>query len=66
MFGSDCLKTCSQRQETIVLSSGESECYGIVKAATLGIGIKSMFRELGFGGRGSSKYGHKHSEEYFI
>ena len=47
MFGSHCLKTYSQTQETIALSSGESEFYGIVKAATMGIGIKSMFKDLG-------------------
>ena len=29
------------------MSSGESEFYGIVKAATMGIGIKSMFKDLG-------------------
>ncbi len=47
MFGSHCLKTYSQMQETIALSSGESEFYGIAKATTMGIGIKSMFRDLG-------------------
>ncbi len=47
MFGSHCLKTYSKTQETIALSSGESGFYGIVKAATMGIGIKSMFKDLG-------------------
>ncbi len=47
MFGSHCLKTHSQTQETIALSSGESEFYGIAKAATMGIGIKSFFKDLG-------------------
>ena len=47
MFGSRCLKTHSQTQETVALSSGGSEFYGIVKAATMGIGIKSMFKDLG-------------------
>ena len=41
MFGSRCLKT------HIALSSGESDFYGIVKAATRGIGIKSMFKDPG-------------------
>ncbi len=41
MLGSRCLETHSQKQETIALSSGDSEFYGIVKAATVGIGIKS-------------------------
>ncbi len=35
MFGSHCLKTHIQMQEIIALSSGESEFYGIVKAATM-------------------------------
>ncbi len=47
MFGSHCLKTYSQMQETIALSSGESEFNGIATAATMGIEIKSMFRDLG-------------------
>ncbi len=47
MFGSHCLKTYSQTQKTIALSSGESEFYGIVKAATTGVGIKSLFGSLG-------------------
>ena len=47
MFGSRCLKTYSQTQETIAESSGDSEFCGIVKAATMGIGIKSMFKDLG-------------------
>ena len=29
------------------MSSGESEFYGIVKAATMGIGITSMFKDMG-------------------
>ncbi len=33
-------------QDTIELSSGESEFYGIVKAATMGVGIKSFFGDL--------------------
>ncbi len=47
MFGSHCLKTHSQTQETITLSSGDSEFYGIVRAATMGVGIKSLFGDLG-------------------
>ncbi len=47
MLGSRCLKTHSQTQETIGLCSGESEFYGIAKAATMGIGIKSMLKGLG-------------------
>ena len=47
MFGSRCLKAYSQTQETLALPFGESEFYGIVKAATMGIGIKSLFKDLG-------------------
>ncbi len=43
MFGSHCLKTCSQTLETIVVSSGESEFNGMVKGAAVGIGVKSLF-----------------------
>ena len=47
MLGSRCLKTWSSTQDVIALSSGEAELYGIVKAATQGIGIQSLFRDLG-------------------
>ena len=47
MFGSRSLKTYSQTEDTIALSSGESEFYGIVKAATMVVGIKSVFGDLG-------------------
>ena len=47
MFGGHCIKTYSQTQETIALSSGESEFYGIVKAASVGLGMKSLLEDLG-------------------
>ena len=47
MFGKHCIKTYSQTQEIVPLSSGESECYLIVKAATLGLGIKGLMADLG-------------------
>ena len=47
MFGSHCIKTYSQTQETIALSSGESEFYGIVKAAAMGLGMKGLMENLG-------------------
>ena len=47
MFGGHCIKTYSQTQETIALSSGESEFYGIVKAATMGLGVKGLMEDLG-------------------
>ena len=49
MFGSHCIKTYSQTQETIALSSGESEFYGIVKAAAMGPGMKGLMEDLGVG-----------------
>jgi hypothetical protein len=47
MFGSHCIKMHSQTQETIALSSGESELYGIVKAAAMGLGVKGLMEDLG-------------------
>ncbi len=47
MFGSHCIKTYSQTQETIALSSGESEFYGIVKAATMGLGMRGLMEDVG-------------------
>ena len=47
MFGRHCVKTYSQTQETIALSSGESEFYGIVKAASVGLGMKNLLKDLG-------------------
>ncbi len=46
MLGSHFLKTHSQTQATIALSSGGSEFYGKAKAATMGVGIKSMFKDM--------------------
>ncbi len=47
MFGGYCIKTYNQTQETIALSSGESEFHGIVKAAAIGLGIKGLMEDLG-------------------
>ena len=47
MFGGHCIKTYSQTQETIALSSGESEFYGIVKVATMGLRMKGLMEDLG-------------------
>ncbi len=46
MRGSCCIKTPSHTQDTIALSSTESEFYGIVEAATMGIGIKRLMGDL--------------------
>ncbi len=47
MLGSHCAKTHSQTLETIALWSGESESYGVVKAATIGLGMKGLLGDLG-------------------
>ncbi len=49
MFGKHCVKTYIQRQDTIALSTGESEFYGIVKAAAMGLGMKGLMEDLGVG-----------------
>ena len=46
-MGSHVLKTWSSTQPTVSLSSGEAECYGVVKAAGLALGQQSLFRDLG-------------------
>ena len=42
MHGLHCLKTWSSTQGIIALSSAEAEYYGIVKAASQGLGLKSL------------------------
>ncbi len=49
IFGDQCIKTYSQMQETIALSSGESEFYGIMEAAAMGLGMKGLMEGLGVG-----------------
>ncbi len=45
--GSHCVKTHSRTQEAVALSSGESEWYGIAKAARMGLGMKGLLKDLG-------------------
>ena len=45
MAGNHCLKASSNIQSTIALSSGESEFYSIVKAASTGMGVRAMYEE---------------------
>jgi hypothetical protein len=47
MFGGHCLKTYSSTQPLIALSVGEAEYYGIVKAGCTGLGVQSLFKDLG-------------------
>ena len=47
MIGDHCVKTYSKTQESIALSSGESEFYGIVQAACHGLEVKGVYEDLG-------------------
>ena len=47
MFGGHCVKSYSSTQPVIALSPGEAEYYVIVKAGTMGIGVWSLFADLG-------------------
>ena len=47
MLGSHCIKAWSSTQQTIALSSGEAEYYGLVKGATIAIGIRGMLCDFG-------------------
>ena len=42
IFGSHCIRSWSSTQSIIALSSGEAEFYGVVKAASVALGLKSM------------------------
>ncbi len=45
-LGSHCIKSYSRMQETVELSSCESKFYGIMKAATVGLGVRSLLKDL--------------------
>ena len=47
MLGSHCLKSWSSTQPSVSLSSGEAEFYGLVKASGIGLGFKSLMKDLG-------------------
>ena len=47
MRDAHCLKVSSHTQSTISVSSGESEPYGIVKCAAIGLGARSMLSDFG-------------------
>ena len=47
MIGSHVLKGWSATQRVIALSSGEAEYYGLVKGASMVLGVKSMHKEMG-------------------
>ena len=47
MRDAHCLKVSSHTQSSISLSGGESEYYGIVKCAAIGLGARSMLSDFG-------------------
>ena len=47
MLGSHMIKSWSSTQGNVALSSGEAESYGLVKGASVAIGVKSMLKEFG-------------------
>ncbi len=47
MFGDHCLKTYSNTQDIMSLSSGGSEFYWIVKVGSIGLGIVGILKDLG-------------------
>jgi hypothetical protein len=49
MFGGHMVKSWSSTQAIVALSSGEAEYYGIVKGASIGLGLKSMLGDFGIG-----------------
>ena len=48
MLGGCAIKSWASTQALIALSSGEAEYYGVVKASSVGLGIKSVMADLGF------------------
>ena len=44
MLGMHLIKTWSVTQSVVSLSSGEAEYYGLVKGASVGLGIRSMLK----------------------
>ena len=46
-FGNHVIKSWSVTQSVIALSSGEAEYYGMVRGGSIGLGMKSMLKELG-------------------
>ena len=47
MLGSHCIKTWSKTQAVIAKSSAEAELYGVVRAATEGLGMATLMGDFG-------------------
>ena len=48
MIGRHCIKSWSKTQAVIAKSSAESELYSVVKGATEGLGLATLFKDMGF------------------
>ena len=48
MLGKCTIKTWRSTQNVVALSSGEAEYYGLVKAASHGIGMRNLLQDLGY------------------
>ena len=46
MAGQHCINTWSSTQQFIALSSGESEYYGLIKAASSALGLQSIYADM--------------------
>ena len=46
MWGTHIIKSWSSTQSVIALSSGEAEYYGMVKGASVGLGMQSVLRDF--------------------
>ena len=47
MHGNHVIKSWSNNQSVIALSSGEAEYYGLVKAASVSNGVKTIMKDMG-------------------
>ena len=48
MLGTHLLKCWSSTQAGVAMSSGEAEFYGAVKGASIGLGMKALYRDIGY------------------
>lgn len=48
MLGTHLVNSWSSTQATAALSSGETEFYGVVRAASIALGQQALFDDLGF------------------
>ena len=48
MLGTHLLKYWSSTQAGVAMSSGKAEFYGAVKGASIGLGMKALYRDIGY------------------